>query len=106
MRGKRYGDILKAVNGGITPAHAGKTAAFYLSCCILWDHPRACGENLKDIWQKANFLGSPPRMRGKQHFPFFSQALPGITSAHAGKTNRRNKTMAKKRDHPRACGEN
>ena len=50
----------------ITPAHAGKSSflASYRSAC--WDHPRACGEKDGPEAHGVAFLGSPPRMRGKE----------------------------------------
>ena len=45
MRGKRTKMHAEMVDGGITPAHAGKTPHRNRSPSPPWDHPRACGEN-------------------------------------------------------------
>ena len=49
MRGKRGGCMMQVCNKGITPADAGKTAAFCLVLLYHQDHPRGCGENT--VWQ-------------------------------------------------------
>ena len=48
----------------ITPARAGNSATFDITCQREWDHPRACGEQAYvtiDIYIQG---GSPPRVRG------------------------------------------
>ena len=65
----------------------------------------------RTIWED-NFrgfnyrLGSPPRMRGKLLFVSRYSDIPRITPAHAGKTLSVNLEKERKKDHPRACGEN
>ena len=49
MRGKVVADGLLVVLLGITPAHAGKSAMFYIHLRWKWDHPRMCGEKTKKI---------------------------------------------------------
>ena len=51
------------------------------------DHPRVCGEKgvlapLPTIW-----VGSPPRMRGKDELEGLSASFSGITPAYAGKSD-------------------
>ena len=48
MRGKRIGELPTIGQGGITPAHAGKTLPAHLVLRFDRDHPRACGENHPD----------------------------------------------------------
>ena len=89
MRGKLNPFAYPASQIGITPAHAGKTVMNDLIKTILEDHPRACGENRKEIMAKRAQQGSPPRMRGKRGISLVLIALIRITPAHAGKTRKR-----------------
>ena len=70
---------------GITPAYAGKSVYIALSCSIVEDHPRVCGEKFAVTFISSSSLGSPPRMRGKVLYVLVS-----------GEPNE---------DHPRVCGE-
>ena len=70
------------------------------------DHPRGCGENKTNITQLVHYLGSPPRMRGKQGEKAVSKFPIWITPADAGKTRNRACAARQARDHPRGCGEN
>ena len=45
MRGKRENGGIQTEEGGITPAHAGKTIYTVIKAIVSGDHPRACGEN-------------------------------------------------------------
>ena len=47
----------------ITPAHAGRIGLSGCASSLCWDHPRACGKNLKAIGASEIEMGSPPRMR-------------------------------------------
>ena len=106
MRGKlvKKTGILKS--SGITPAHAGKTRFQGSSNHPKGDHPRACGENTFRHSPCLSHWGSPPRMRGKPVLGGKAPARVGITPAHAGKTARTARPSTRRRDHPRACGEN
>ena len=95
-----------AYGKGITPAHAGKTLPFLLPLFLLWDHPRACGENRSRNIHASEVRGSPPRMRGKLGAHNSKLAYPWITPAHAGKTLPVAPGLRSCRDYPRACGEN
>ena len=106
MRGKLFVWEEGEARAGITPAHAGKTAALHASTMLWRDHPRACGENSGMDVALMMTQGSPPRMRGKPLLADFLPDLFGITPAHAGKTARKRRRVACGRDHPRACGEN
>ena len=65
MRGKVFHGIPTSVLAGITPAYAGKSAAYASSTSAAQDHPRVCGEK-KHVLLCSDFgIGSPPRMRGK-----------------------------------------
>ena len=106
MRGKRYFRQEDAMQGRITPAHAGKTPLKNALHCVFLDHPRACGENLRPGARACRASGSPPRMRGKQTATDYNAYLHRITPAHAGKTFVFGLLRPAPRDHPRACGEN
>ena len=51
--------------GGITPACAGKRPIKQLSDIEWQDHPRVCGEKVRDFAALVKKDGSPPRVRGK-----------------------------------------
>ena len=70
------------------------------------DHPRACGENSFVKFPSKMSLGSPPRVRGKLYLLRDSLDRIGITPARAGKTLPAPVCIRRRRDHPRACGEN
>ena len=87
MRGKLSKSDVAVIQMRITPARAGKTSfsAYFLAFC--WDHPRACGENLRAIGTPRDTAGSPPRVRGKLVWRILAIFKFGITPARAGKTN-------------------
>ena len=85
MRGKVKAGWLFIIDGGITPAHAGKSDTYKVGTVANRDHPRACGEKF--------FVNSSA-------VSFFR-----ITPAHAGKRNHVQMRMIQAGDHPRACGE-
>ena len=105
MRGTQSFSINITETDRITPAHAGNTEPRKVFQAGFQDHPRACGEHLKQIDADGAYAGSPPRMRGtlvgfEQH-----SGRCGITPAHAGNTPHQRSSFAKFWDHPRACGE-
>ena len=106
MRGKQLHcpDFSKLC--GITPAHAGKTLRATSELRGVRDHPRACGENSRNLRYGLKSPGSPPRMRGKLSVDCASGRKTGITPAHAGKTMTAIQELMYDWDHPRACGEN
>ena len=106
MRGKLLGNV--AINDWmrITPAHAGKTSMSKNFQEISEDHPRACGENSAAPDAKTRSEGSPPRMRGKLTLAGAIHTAERITPAHAGKTEGYYAANSRRKDHPRACGEN
>ncbi len=105
VRGKAPVAVLCTGKVGITPARAGKSILIIRRDCIHWDHPRACGEKNMMKTEKMDFLGSPPRVRGKARCPELSEAELSITPARAGKSSHRRIGGCAVRDHPRACGE-
>ena len=121
MRGKELAVGVIRQHGGITPAHAGKSASLCSCAWLPGDHPRTCGEKFYIVLPLYNLLGSPPHMRGKADSPSARFRIDGITPAHAGKRagqHRKGITPAHAgkspamspghitlRDHPRTCGE-
>ena len=105
MRGKGIVPCIQRLFGGITPAHAGKSFAFFFTHGFCRDHPRACGEKFRGYVKIWNEWGSPPRMRGKVNALPFRGYVKRITPAHAGKRNSFTKSFQEHGDHPRACGE-
>ena len=71
-----------------------------------WDHPRTCGENLRDEITEAEEQGSPPHLRGKPEILKIAPPEVRITPAPAGKTTFTTSLLVIVKDHPRTCGEN
>ena len=105
MRGKALPCPGLAVQGGITPAHAGKRRR--ASACTLpcWDHPRTCGEKAASRAIPSKGQGSPPHMRGKVAPVVVLKSAFRITPAHAGKRKSCAAAKTSAWDHPRTCGE-
>ena len=91
---------------GITPADAGKTSQPALRHAFSQDHPRGCGENQKAQNELQQWVGSPPRMRGKHVTLTIERKFHRITPADAGKTDEFILDKGVYQDHPRGCGEN
>ena len=105
MRGKDHGWIKQGNIGGITPAYAGKSGFACRVCPAFKDHPRVCGEKRPYPHVVGPEVGSPPRMRGKDHLINDIGHVGGITPAYAGKRGRNPPRNVEVRDHPRVCGE-
>ena len=105
MRGKGLGISMSDYSDGITPACAGKSSGLADSCDLLGDHPRVCGEKPTSYCLPRHIMGSPPRMRGKEHVRLRQQHSPRITPAYAGKSRSQGSHTAPPGDHPRVCGE-
>ena len=105
MRGKaNIGDDI-GDDFRITPAYAGKSSDYKAGKCLIWDHPRLCGEKLKNGRETLVLQGSPPPMRGKALNSWDKSDSHGITPAYAGKRFKKKPTGKESRDHPRLCGE-
>ena len=105
VRGKGPDDRAHPLVPGITPACAGKRKPHLHKKGCTWDHPRVCGEKaVAHIWWYS-WIGSPPRMRGKDGVNDSAQAVTGITPACAGKSLEIARATQNLRDHPRVCGE-
>ena len=87
MRGSRSLFMVKNMQLGIIPAHAGLTLVNELIPHRYRDHPRACGAHLPGPSRERPGAGSSPRMRGSQTLQALRYQLRGIIPAHAGLTN-------------------
>ena len=105
MRGKDIKPAVREFNQGITPAYAGKSPASPAYFPLGRDHPRVCGEEEANLQNTAQWIGSPPRMRGRVEGLARAPAAFRITPACAGKRVRCAVKRLAGRDHPRVCGE-
>ena len=88
------------------PAYAGKTSDLGAPTRCGSEHPRVCGENLRDDEDAFAVLGTSPRMRGKRIFRSAVIPLPGNIPACAGKTAMAMLKIVQHTEHPRVRGEN
>ena len=86
MRGKGGALSSAASFPRITPACAGKSSAHTQKSGTNGDHPRMCGEKLKDENAQILPCGSPPHVRGKGERKRRHSNPSGITPACAGKS--------------------
>ena len=86
MRGEAAKPAADDGAAGITPAHAGRSCHQPAEQSFAQDHPRACGEKLGGGPLLPPPLGSPPRMRGEVKLLAERFCNPGITPAHAGRS--------------------
>ena len=105
MRGARCATCQVCNSFGIIPAYAGSTCSGISRRSREGDHPRVCGEHSDDSSYSGDDSGSSPRMRGAPcvHDGFAEPV--GIIPAYAGSTLRCARAAARRRDHPRVCGE-
>ena len=106
VRGKPLIKQIESLEGGITPAGAGKTHTEPSSAVRKQDHPRRCGENGTLRNHASVDFGSPPQVRGKRRDNHHKAQGVRITPAGAGKTAVVKQAAAIAWDHPRRCGEN
>ena len=105
-RGKPIQSELRVANGGLIPAHAGKTPSACYGGSSAPAHPRSRGENPIRTRASALVTGSSPLTRGKRCFCPSGTRQGGLIPAHAGKTSSRPPAGAAGRAHPRSRGEN
>ena len=105
MRGKETPCIGRKQVTGITPAYAGKRFFQHVQFYFLQDHPRLCGEKVRQSRTCGSGQGSPPPMRGKGQLQLKGVHRAGITPAYAGKRSNGRTITAVEEDHPRLCGE-
>ena len=85
VRGKVERHLISSLSGGITPACAGKSEISKGLVLAKKDHPRVCGEKPQRRFYSVEFVGSPPRVRGKAAEEGRAGINDGITPACAGK---------------------
>ena len=105
MRGKGMPPISGCHRLRITPAYAGKSQNMVFTGVLGRDHPRVCGEKPNWEWNAKVWLGSPPRMRGKEKVGEVNTYEKRITPAYAGKSCVSELVDGCCWDHPRVCGE-
>ena len=88
----------------ITPACAGTTLTAFILARAEQDHPRVCGNHLREENQKLSKEGSPPRVREPLGMALLADRHEGITPACAGTTRHQATARGRKEDHPRVCG--
>ena len=93
-------------DGGLIPAHAGKTSASTWTRFAPRAHPRSRGENSQRAAGDGSNTGSSPLTRGKQGDGMCAFGGFGLIPAHAGKTDERLLARAQGEAHPRSRGEN
>ena len=76
-----------------------------VSWSVGGDHPRVCGEHVRDLPFVLVHAGSSPRMRGTPFSGSLLIAWLGIIPAYAGNTWNRCFGITSVWDHPRVCGE-
>ena len=105
-RGKQYGIRACVCEGGLIPAHAGKTTRAARPAPPVTAHPRSRGENVDQLAATPWKMGSSPLTRGKLPNPGHARPPGGLIPAHAGKTSRPRMKPSMTRAHPRSRGEN
>ena len=105
-RGKRPIPWLRRRQGGLIPAHAGKTTSGPPRKGETPAHPRSRGENLLSEERAADEGGSSPLTRGKPCLLDCFEHEWGLIPAHAGKTLLKPTDTVHIRAHPRSRGEN
>ena len=105
MRGARSEAQEAVADAGIIPAYAGSTSRRALRTQPMRDHPRVCGEHRLLTALHLFQSGSSPRMRGALLNKSLFEHILGIIPAYAGSTAHIVVQIARRRDHPRVCGE-
>ena len=90
---------------GIIPAYAGNTSSAAPRVSSARDHPRVCGEHMREMERAGESPGSSPRMRGTHIRREHETVRPGIIPAYAGNTYPSAGIRSYTWDHPRVCGE-
>ena len=105
MRGTRTPASRESVQNGIIPAYAGNTSLSGNLEDFGGDHPRVCGEHVRNDRAIEARAGSSPRMRGTPLRVMKYGQPSGIIPAYAGNTSKCASSGCTTRDHPRVCGE-
>ena len=87
MRGRLLNLAARARNGGLIPAHAGKTRACRAEPTSTRAHPRSRRENPQSFLAKIAVMGSSPLTRGKRQDAVRLLVAVRLIPAHEGKTS-------------------
>ena len=105
-RGKHLGELGGGFDGGLIPAHAGKTERAGRRLVKPRAHPRSRGENVSRTGCSPENAGSSPLTRGQHVHRARAVLAHGLIPAHAGKTVGRSGQRFRHWAHPRSRGEN
>ena len=105
-RGKPHRDRVLGHEGGLIPTHTRKTSCPDSSPSPTRAHPRSRGENASNFYVPFQSQGSSPLTRGKPGDRASDRLPRRLIPAHAGKTVRFRRLLARSRAHPRSRGEN
>ena len=105
-RGKRAAMVTPRPKGGLIPAWAGKTPRPTRQVSPRSAHPRVGGENVRDLGNEGECVGSSPRGRGKRNLHRRDHGPDRLIPAWAGKTLRTILWPRIPGAHPRVGGEN
>ena len=98
--------VASPLEGGLIPAHAGKTPDRNRPARHNRAHPRSRGENVREVAALATASGSSPLTRGKLGAGGGDRSTVGLIPAHAGKTRPPPGPSRWGPAHPRSRGEN
>ena len=106
VRGKPKSGLSPNASRRSIPARAGETST--LRCRRWWlpVHPRACGGNLRSVFELKEDHGPSPRVRGKPWMETVRGLARRSIPARAGETRQGEKENEENGVHPRACGGN
>ena len=105
-RGKPHRDRVLGHEGGLIPTHTRKTSCPDSSPSPTRAHPRSRGENASNFYVPFQSQGSSPLTRGKPGDRASDRLPRRLIPAHAGKTVRFRRLLARSRAHPRSREEN
>ena len=89
----------------LTPANAGTTVQDAALTQPSVAHPRECGDDTNHTYITSTGIGSPPRMRGRQHVMIDIYSERRLTPANAGTTTMQSNDGDNDKAHPRECGD-
>ena len=105
VRGALWCSLSLVRGAGIIPAGAGSTPRLLDQSHQRRDHPRRCGEHVRDHRAPHPQPGSSPQVRGARRGLDATHGCLRIIPAGAGSTSGPRRPPRTKADHPRRCGE-
>ena len=104
VRGRRIRRLEPPYVCGLIPASAGQTLTGTRSAGLRRAHPRECGADKALGDRILNYLGSSPRVRGRQRGRSGPYSAIGLIPASAGQTGVCQRIPGPFPAHPRECG--